>query len=227
MPLQVAGKIVTGELAALVGIEDFRSAIKNEGRKIKFILVQLPEPLLATAQIADGGPRNVADVAINRLRIDTEREGQRLLAGKVDAGFRTFKLSQSCFHSWSGQSQDISNAELLLRIESHAEHLNPSASSEEILFEVLLKDGFQLTVPIQQLELIGKQVFSIADGALLVCLEKQLTQEVIDGMAELEPSRVICLDAGFQGNDQLKANAVQTFKARARNRETAIEFRTV
>ena len=43
----------------------------------------------------------------------------------------------------------------------------------------------------------------------------------------MEPSRVICLDAGFQGNDQLKANAVQTFKARARNRETAIEFRTV
>jgi adenine-specific DNA-methyltransferase len=50
---------------------------------------------------------------------------------------------------------------------------------------------------------------------------------VIDAIADLEPSRVICLDAGFQGNDQLKANAVQTFKARARNRETAIEFRTV
>ncbi len=46
-------------------------------------------------------------------------------------------------------------------------------------------------------------------------------------MAAMEPSRVICLDAGFQGNDQLKANAVQTFKAHARNKETAIEFRTV
>ena len=73
----------------------------------------------------------------------------------------------------------------------------------------------------------GKEVFSVADGALLICLDKQLTQEVIDAMADMEPSRVICLDAGFQGNDQLKANAVQTFKARARNRETAIEFRTV
>jgi adenine-specific DNA-methyltransferase len=72
-----------------------------------------------------------------------------------------------------------------------------------------------------------KEVFSIAEGALLICLEKELTQELIDAMAAMEPSRVICLDAGFQGNDQLKANAVQTFKAHARNKETAIEFRTV
>ena len=84
-----------------------------------------------------------------------------------------------------------------------------------------------MTAPIENRTLAGKEVFSIADGALLICLDKQLTQEVIDAMADMEPSRVICLDAGFQGNDQLKANAVQTFKARARNRETAIEFRTV
>jgi adenine-specific DNA-methyltransferase len=101
------------------------------------------------------------------------------------------------------------------------------AQTDDILFELLLKDGFPLAVPIVKLSLAGNDVFSIADGALLVCLAKWLTQEVIDAMADMEPSRVVCLDAGFQGNDQLKANAVQTFKARARNRETAIEFRTV
>ena len=52
------------------------------------------------------------------------------------------------------------------------------------------------------IELAGKQVFSVAEGALLICLDKQLTQEVIDAMADMEPSRVICLDAGFQGNDR-------------------------
>lgn len=90
-----------------------------------------------------------------------------------------------------------------------------------------MKDGFPLSISIQRLELAGKEVFSIAEGALLICLDKELCQDVIDAMADMEPSRVICLDAGFRGNDQLKANAVQTFKARARNRETAIEFRTV
>ena len=96
-----------------------------------------------------------------------------------------------------------------------------------MLYELLLKDGFPQDVRITRLNVADTEVFSIADGALLICLHKELTQEVIDAMANMEPSRVICLDAGFQGNDQLKANAVQTFKARARNRETAIEFRTV
>ena len=73
----------------------------------------------------------------------------------------------------------------------------------------------------------GKQVFSIEDGALLICLEKEITPELIDALAEAEPLQVICLDEAFKGNDQLKANAVQTFKARAQAEESEIVFRTV
>ena len=105
--------------------------------------------------------------------------------------------------------------------------MDPAATSEDLLFELLLKDGFPLTVPMERIEVAGKEVFSIAEGALLICLDKELTQELMDVIAEKEPARVICLDAGFRANDQLKANAVQTFKARARTKETAIEFRTV
>lgn len=53
---------------------------------------------------------------------------------------------------------------------------------------------------------------SVAAGALLICLERELTLELIRGMAEKKPERVVCLDEGFTGNDQLKANAVQIFK---------------
>ena len=63
--------------------------------------------------------------------------------------------------------------------------------------------------------------------ALLICLEKEITSELIDAMAEANPLQVICLDEGFNGNDQLKANAVQTFKARAQSEESEIAFRTV
>ena len=73
----------------------------------------------------------------------------------------------------------------------------------------------------------GKQVFSIEDGALLICLEKEITPELIDALAEANPLQVICLDEGFKGNDQLKANAVQTFRARAEAEESEIVFRTV
>ena len=64
----------------------------------------------------------------------------------------------------------------------------------------------------ETLTLADKQVFSVAGGALLICLELELTMEVIRAMAALKPERVVCLDAGFAGNDQLMANAVQIFK---------------
>ena len=75
--------------------------------------------------------------------------------------------------------------------------------------------------------LAGKEVFSVEEGALLICLEKEITPELIDALAEVSPLQVICLDEGFKGNDQLKANAVQTFRARVEAEESEIVFRTV
>jgi adenine-specific DNA-methyltransferase len=189
----------------------------------RFILVQLPEPIPETSLAFSLAFQNIAELAKERIRRAERKAGVPAGTG----GFRSFKLDRSCFKAWCGASLEEGEASLLNRIDSHAEHIDAKAQPDDILFELLLKDGFQLTTAISTIELAGKKVFSVADGALLICLDKQLSQEVIDAMADMEPSRVICLDVGFQGNDQLKANAVQTFKARARNRETAIEFRTV
>ena len=96
------------------------------------------------------------------------------------------------------------------------------AKQEAILFELLLKSGFELTTPIEAVTLADKTVYSIADGALLICLEKQLTHDLIKAMAEREPMRVVCLDEGFQNNDQLKTNAVLIMKGKG-----VVDFRTV
>ena len=61
----------------------------------------------------------------------------------------------------------------------------------------------------------------------LFVLDKEITPELIDALAEANPLQVICLDEGFKGNDQLKINAVQTFKSCAKEDEEAIVFRTV
>lgn len=55
---------------------------------------------------------------------------------------------------------------------------------------------------------------SVANGAMLICLDKQLTHEAIKAIAERKPERVVCLDEGFAGNDQLKTNAVLIMKAK-------------
>ena len=104
--------------------------------------------------------------------------------------------------------------------------LNPH---QDILYELLLKAGFPLTTKVEKVQMAGKDVFSVADGALLICLEREITKELIKAMADADPSQVICLDEGFKANDQLKANAVQTFKARSqgKDKEAGIVFCTV
>lgn len=197
---------------------------REDGGNRSFILVQLPEP---TGRSDYSTISDIAKDRIRRAARSMDGDGQLDLNGTkgADLGFKSFRLDRSNFRTWNGEVADDEQLEAQLAF--HIDHVAAESSAEDILYELLLKDGFPLAVPIEKLDLAGKEVFSIAGGALLICLDKQLTQEVIDAMADLEPSRVICLDAGFQGNDQLKANAVQTFKARARNRETAIEFRTV
>ena len=73
--------------------------------------------------------------------------------------------------------------------------------------------GLHRTV-FSQLTMEGKIVFSAAGRALFICLERNLTLELIRAMAEQKPERMVCLDEGFAGNDQLKANAVQIFKTK-------------
>jgi adenine-specific DNA-methyltransferase len=229
--MQIAGMAANDYcLDFFAGSASTGHAIFEQSNSCRFILIQLPERIddaTPHGKVAvELGLKNVADIGKERLRRAVAHLGGETIHND-DLGFRVFKLDTSCFETWEGASDYGKDSDLLDRIEKHADHLFAEASAEDVLYELLLKNGFPVTVSIERLMITGKEVFAIADGALLVCLDKQITPELIDAVAEMEPSRVICLDAGFHSNDQLKANAVQTFKARARNRETAIEFRTV
>lgn len=205
----------------------FKENKKDNGNR-RFILVQLPEPIAEDSVAFKAGFKTIADVSKERVR----RAGKKWLAssnGKldfdkgnnIDLGFKVFKLQTSNFKIWD-TSIDRSKESLQTALELHVDHISPKAKQEAILFEILLKAGFELTTPIKELEIDGKSVFSIADDELLICLEKKLTHELIKGIAEKTPSRVICLDEGFQNNDQLKTNAVQIMKSK-----NVLNFRTV
>ncbi len=148
---------------------------------------------------------------------------------QLDLGFRVFKLDKSNFRVWDGTDPDIPLERLEEQLSLHVDHIDQSADQEDILYELLLKAGFMPIEKVERLEMAGKAIFSVAEGALLICLEDDITRELIDAVAEAEPVQFICLDRGFKGNDQLKANAVQTFNARnqGREKEKQIVFRTV
>jgi len=178
----------------------------------KFIVVQLPEPMEEKEfkTIADLGKERVRRVINDFNKIDG---GQLPLGGKRDRGFRVFKLAESNFKGWDASTPKDGKA-LEQQLELHIEHVREGRTSEDILYEILLKSGFSLTTLVEKIELEGKAVYSVAGGGMLICLEKELSLEVIRAMAEKKPQRVICLDLGFAGNDQLKANAVQIFKTK-------------
>jgi len=122
-------------------------------------------------------------------------------------------LAESNFKEWDAQaSQDA--AGLGKQLAMHLDHVRSDRSDLDILFELLLKSGFSLTTPVETLSLGDKPVYSIGGGVFLICLDRKLTLNVIRAMADLKPSRVVCLDEGFAGNDQLKVNAVETFKTK-------------
>jgi adenine-specific DNA-methyltransferase len=146
-------------------------------------------------------------------------------AGKLDLGFRSYRLDRSNFKVWNGDAAEFDESGT--QLEMHVDHLVGSNTAEDVLYELLLKAGFSLATKVQSIEKIGKTVFTVENGTLLICLEKEITPELIDALAEMNPLQVICLDEGFKGNDQLKTNAVQTFKARAQAEESEIVFKTV
>jgi adenine-specific DNA-methyltransferase len=153
--------------------------------------------------------------------LDLKREGN------LDFGFKVLRLARSNFDIWDGEADAAHDRDLERQVEMHVDHLSKSSSAEDVLFELLLKSGFPLATKVRTVDMAGRQVFSIEHGTLLICLEKEITTELIDALAEANPLQIICLDKGFKGNDQLKANAVQTFRARAEAEESEIVFRTV
>jgi adenine-specific DNA-methyltransferase len=206
----------------------------EDGRNRTFIVVQLPEPADEGSNAAKAGFRTIAEIGKERIRrtikkFDASSQGQFELGPKktIDLGFKVLKLSRSNFRSWSCDAEGVDPDFLAQQLELHVDHLDAESTPDDIAYEILLKAGFRLSTEIETSKLAGSDVFSIEHGALLICLAKEITPELIDAIAEANPLQVICLDEGFKGNDQLKANAVQTFKARAQAEESEIVFKTV
>lgn len=221
-----SGSCTTAEAAFSYNLEN--------GTSKKFILVQLPELCAEDSSAAKEGFKTISDVGKERIRLSAKRirgEYESRLdlddVGEIDLGFKVLKLDTSNFKQWQYSSEEQNAEQLIKQLDIHVDYVDNYATQEEILYELLIKAGFKPTEKIETVDLAGKQVFSIADSALLICLEDELNSELIDAVADKEPMQFICLDKGFQGNDQLKANAVQTFKSRSQNSETEMVFKVV
>lgn len=193
---------------------------KELGGQRRFLLVQLPEPLdpedkeqTAAARFCKkiGKPSNIAELTKERLRRAAAKIKGENPSFSGDLGFRVFKLASSNIRAWESAPSDLAGTLL-----ANAEHLVQGRKEQDVLYELLLKLGLDLCVPIETKTIAGKSVHSIGGGALIVCLADGLTKDVIEPLASgivawrgaLAPAvdtRVVFKDSGF-ADDIAKTN---------------------
>ncbi len=185
----------------------------EDGLFRRHISVQLPELLDDKSEGFKSGFKTLADIGKERIR----RAGKKIAeenpdkAKDLDLGFKVFKLDSSNIKGWDGNPEDL-EASLF----EAQENIKADRTEEDVLFEILLKYGLDLTLPIEEKVMEGKKVFNVGFGALFICLADGITNKVAEGIGawkqELNPAtcRVIFKDSGF--TDVEKANAVQTLK---------------
>ncbi|MGB8132453.1 MAG: site-specific DNA-methyltransferase [Candidatus Angelobacter sp.] len=195
----------------------------DDGVERHFILIQLPEPT-GNAQFP-----TIAEICKERCRraikaLSTTADQVLPLQQRptTDLGFAVFSLAESNFQTWNADPDLKDSSVLAKQLDLHVKSIHESRTSDDILFEILLKSGFPPTSQVKKVTIEEQTIYSAAEGELLICLEKELTSALLGAMAGLKPWRVVCLDEGFAGNDQLKTNAVQSMKAKG-----VTSFRTV
>ncbi|MBF0213796.1 MAG: site-specific DNA-methyltransferase [Magnetococcales bacterium] len=152
---------------------------QSDGGNRRFILVQLPEP---TGQKEYPTIAEITKERVRRVikKLNDADAGQLDLSdgAKQDRGFRVFKLDASNLKPWE---PDPANLEK--NLVSHIDHILPDRSEDDLLFELLLKLGLELTVPMKTRTMAGKQVHAIGGGALVVCLTEKITRKEVDPLA--------------------------------------------
>lgn len=184
---------------------------QENDKKCKFIMVQLPEPCAEKSEAFKADYKTIADIGKERIRRAAAKIREENPDYKGDLGFKVFKLDSSNIRAWNPDSNDLEGT-----LYEHTEHLILGRTEEDILYELLLKRGVDLTVPIEKKEIIGKTVYSIGYGVLFACLDTTISRDEVEELAlgiaawhkELAPAsdtQVVFRDSAF-ADDVAKTN---------------------
>ena len=171
----------------------FKSNSKEYSNK-KFILVQIPESTNEKSIAYNEGHTNICEIGKERIR----RAGDKILEESdnkdLDIGFKVFKLDSSNLEKWD---PDYNNLEQTLL--TNKENIKPDRTELDLIYEIMIKYGIDLTLPIEKLN----NIYSIGYGALLICLEDNITKEIANEIIELKSdniTRVVFKESGFKSD---------------------------
>jgi adenine-specific DNA-methyltransferase len=189
----------------------------EDGGKRRFIMVQLPEPTDENSEACKAGYTNISEIGKERIRRAGEkiREEYRDKENieSLDTGFKVFRLDTSNIRKWQ---PDYDNLEQSLL--DYVDNFVYGRTELDVVYEIMLKYGLDLTYPVDEFTIAQKKVYSIGFGMLMICLDDEITTEVAKGILtkikELSPesSRVVFKDNGFK-SDSNKTNIKEILKS--------------
>lgn len=171
---------------------------------IKSILIQIPEKTDEKSKAYKAGYKTICEIGKERIR----RAGDKILEESnnkdLDIGFKVFKLDSSNLEKWD---PDYNNVQQSLTIDN----IKEDRTNEDLVYEIMLKYGIDLTYPIEE----HNNIYSIGFGALIICLDDNITKEITDEIIKLtnnsSTSRVVFKDSGFN-SDADKTNIKEILK---------------
>ena len=179
------------------------------GSNMRFMQVQLPEPISRDWVVRKTGCRTIAELGRERIR----KAGRELLLGdchpdwKQDVGFRTLVLDSPNMKEVVYRPDETKQSDMLELINNVKE----GRSDEDLLFQVMTDWGMDLLVPIKSERLHDKMVFFVDDMSLVACFDVGVPEDLAKELARLRPSRMVFRDHGFV-SDAAKTNIEQIFR---------------
>ena len=174
-------------------------------KNIKYIMVQLPEKTPINSDAYRDGYHSICDIGEERIR----RAGMKIkeeTGADIDYGFRCFRVDSSNMKDVYYKPSDVTQGELDLFTDNIKEDRTP----EDLLIQVMLDLGVLLSSKVEEEEIAGKKVFSVADGYLIACFDRDVTDDVVTAIARKHPFYAVFRDSSFS-SDSVAANFEQIF----------------
>ena len=189
----------------------------EDGGERRWICVQLPEPTPDNSAARDAGFYSIDAIARERIRragvkiASDNAETLETRATPLDVGFRAYELTDSNFSKWQ-LSSDVEQDKLELNLlEMRSSSSDDDATPDDLLTEVLQKQGYSLTESIEPVNIDGLDVRSVGHGLVLAYLNEHVkpTLDQLRAVVAEDPAKIIVVEDAFQGDDELKTNIAQ------------------
>lgn len=180
----------------------------EDGGKRKFIMVQLQEECAENSEAYKAGYKNICEIGKERIR----RAGQKikeenpLTTQDLDIGFRVLKCDSSNMEDVYFTPKEYMDKQQSLFIDN----IKKDRNDEDLLFDAMLKLDTPLSSKIEKRSIAGKTVYNVAQGHLMACFDKNVTDEVITAIAKEMPSYFVMRDSS-QADDSVAINFEQIF----------------